>query len=66
MKIDYALKKVLSFIGQPFPTSLTRKYLLISDKQSPEFDVPTGLKVETFNLEDTFLTTTIGQANVLR
>lgn len=66
MKIDYALKKVLSFIGQPFPTSLTRKYLLISDKQSPEFDVPTGLKVETFNLEETFLTTAIGQANVLR
>lgn len=60
MKIDYVLKKVLSFIGMPFPTSLTRKYLLVADKPNPEFNVPQGVKVETFQLEETFITTAIG------
>ena len=66
MKIDYVLKKVLSFIGMPFPTSLTRKYLLVAEKPNPEFNVPHGVKVETFQLEETFITTAIGQANILR
>ena len=55
MKIDYVLKKVLSFIGMPFPTSLTRKYLLVADNSSPKFNVPQGIKVETFQLEETFI-----------
>ena len=66
MKIDYVLKKVLSFIGMPYPSSLTRKYLIIEDKPTPEFKLPQGVKVETFQLEEVFITTAIGQANILR
>ena len=66
MKIDYVLKRVLSFIGMPFPTSLTRKYLLVSDNANPKFNIPEGIKVECFALEETFIQTSIGQANVLR
>jgi hypothetical protein len=40
--------------------------LLASDKANPEFDVPTGVKKETFQLEETFMTTQVGQANILR
>ena len=36
------------------------------DKPNPEFNVPPGVKVETFQLEETFITTTLGQANILR
>ena len=36
------------------------------DKPNPEFNVPQGVKVETFQLEETFITTTLGQANILR
>ena len=65
-KIDYALKRVLSFIGMPQPTNLTRKYLLASDKANPEFNIPPSVKKETFQLEETFMTTQVGQANILR
>ena len=47
-KIDYCLKRVLSFIGMPQPTNLTRKYLLASDKPNPEINVPAGVKKENF------------------
>lgn len=47
-KIDYCLKRVLSFIGMPQPTNLTRKYLLATDKTNPEINVPAGVKKENF------------------
>ena len=47
-KIDYCLKRVLSFIGMPQPTNLTRKYLLATDKLNPEINVPEGIKKESF------------------
>lgn len=65
-KIDYCLKRVLSFIGMPQPTSLTRKYLLATDKTNPEINVPAGVKKETFQIEETFMTTQVGTANILR
>ena len=60
------MKRVLSFIGMPQPTSLTRKYLLASDRSNPEINVPNGVKKETFQLEETFLNTQVGDANILR
>lgn len=59
-KIDYCLKRVLSFIGMPQPTNLTRKYLLATDKLNPEINVPEGIKKESFQLEETFITTQVG------
>lgn len=47
-KIDYCLKRVLSFIGMPQPTNLTRKYLLAYDKPNIEINVPQGVKKESF------------------
>ena len=65
-KIDYCLKRVLTFIGMPQPTNLTRKYLLAANKPNIEINVPCGVKKEHFQLEETFITTRVGQANILR
>lgn len=35
-KIDYCMRKTLSLIGMPQPTSMTKKYLLLVDKNAPE------------------------------
>ena len=35
-KIDYCMRKTLSLIGMPQPTSMTKKYLLVVDKNAPE------------------------------
>lgn len=59
-KIDYCLQRVLSFIGMPQPTNLTRKYLLAYDKPNIEINVPQGVKKESFQLEETFITTKVG------
>lgn len=50
----------------PQPTNLTRKYLLATDKPSPEINVPAGVKKESFQLEETFIATQVGEANILR
>jgi len=47
-KIGYCLNKVLSFIGMPQPTNLTRKYLLIADKANFELHLPADCKLENF------------------
>lgn len=65
-KIDYCLKRVLSFIGMPQPTNLTRKFLLATNKTNPEINVPNGVKKESFQLEETFIATKVGTANILR
>lgn len=65
-KVEYCIKQVLSIIGMPQPTSLTRKYLLVSNKQNLEIPVPENIKMESFSLEETFIMTTVGQANILR
>ena len=39
---------------------------MASDKASPEINVPAGVKKESFQLEETFMTTKVGQANILR
>jgi len=41
----------------PQPTSLTKKYLLAYDKPNIEINVPLGVKKESFQLEETFITT---------
>ena len=47
-KIDYVIQRVLSVLGMPQPTSLTRKYLLAYDKPNIEINVPLGVKKESF------------------
>jgi len=65
-KIDYCVKKVLSLIGMPTPTSFTKKYLLVADKLNPEWRIPNHIKLESFSIEEIFILTPVGQANILR
>lgn len=65
-KIDYCMQRVLSVLGMPQPSSQTRKYLLAYDKPNIEINLPQGVKKESFQLEETFITTQVGNANFLR
>lgn len=47
-KIDYCMRKTLSLIGMPQPTSMTKKYLLVVDKNAPELHQISNMKVEVF------------------
>lgn len=38
----------------------------MADKSVPEIRVPDGIKKESFQLEETFIVTQVGQANILR
>ena len=52
----------------PLPTSLTRKYLLVSNNKNFEIQMPPGveIKLEVFVLEETFIKTVVGESNLLR
>lgn len=67
-KIGYCLNKVLSLVGMPLPTSLTRKYLLASNNKNFEIKMPEGVEIkpEVFVLEETFIKTVVGESNLLR
>lgn len=65
-KIGYCLNKVLSLIGMPQPTNLTRKFLLVSNNKNFEIQVPQGIKLEIFSLEETFIKTVQIESNQLR
>lgn len=67
-KIGYCLNKVLSLVGLPLPTSLTRKYLLASNNKNFEIKMPEGVEIkpEVFVLEETFIRTVVGESNLLR
>lgn len=64
-KIDYCLQKTLTLIGMPQPLSMTKKFLLVLDHKNPELHLGPDVKVETFQIEETFLTTSVGDCNVL-
>ena len=61
-KIDYCMRKTLSLIGMPQPTSMTKKYLLVVDKNAPELHQISNMKVEVFQVEQTFLKTSVGES----
>ena len=61
-KIDYCMRKTLSLIGMPQPTSMTKKYLLVVDKNAPELHQIGNMKVEIFQVEQTFLKTSVGES----
>lgn len=45
---------------------MTKKFLLVMDHKNPELHHSMAdLKVETFQIEETFLTTSVGDCNVL-
>lgn len=62
IKIDYCLTKTLSLIGMPQPTSMTKKYLLVVDKNAPELHQIASIKIEVFQVEQTFLKTSVGES----
>lgn len=64
-KIDYCLQKTLSLIGMPQPLSMTKKFLCVVDTKNPELHLGPDVKVETFQIEENFLTTSVGDCNVL-
>lgn len=65
-KIGYCLNKVLSLVGMPLPTSLTRKYLLVSNNRNFEIRMPADSRLEVFTLEETFIKTVKVESNILR
>jgi hypothetical protein len=54
-KIGNCLNKVLSLVGMPLPSNLTRKYLLVSNNKNFEIRMPPDSKLEIFSLEETFI-----------
>jgi hypothetical protein len=48
----------------PQPQSMTKKFLLVLDSKNPELKVQ-DIKVETFQIEESFLQTDYGDSNVL-
>ena len=44
---------------------MTKKFLVVLDHKNPELHLGADVKVETFQIEETFLTTSVGDCNVL-
>ncbi len=67
-KIDNCLETVLKFIGLPSPSTFIKKFLLIADKNNYDIAMPSKVKKEYFNIEETFLTFTSDEQidNVVR
>lgn len=61
-KIEYCIQRTLSLIGMPQPTSMTKKYLLVTDKCPPELHLLGNKKVEVFQVEQTFLKSSVGES----
>jgi hypothetical protein len=59
------LNRVLSLVGMPLPSSLTRKYLLVANKKNFEIKMPKDSTLENFTLEETFIETNQGESNKL-
>ena len=59
---------MLKFIGLPSPSTFIKKFLLIADKNNYDIVMPTKVKKEYFNIEETFLTFTADEQidNVVR
>jgi hypothetical protein len=56
-KIGNVLNRVLSLIGMPLPSNLTRKYLLVSNSKNFDIRLPDNSTIEIFSLEETFIKT---------
>ena len=66
-KIDQCKNAVLTFIGLPAPSAIVKKFRLIADKEHHEIKVPKTIKKEFFQLDETFLVTTIeGATSMVR
>jgi hypothetical protein len=44
---------------------MTKKFLIVMDHKNPELTLHHNLKVETFQIEEVFLKTQVGDCNVL-
>ena len=62
------METVLKFIGLPSPSTFIKKFLLIADKNNYDIAMPSKVKKEYFNIEETFLTFTSDEQidNVVR
>ena len=56
-KIDQTMSSVLNFIGLPSPSAHVKKFLLVTDMNSHDINVPKNIKREFFQLDETFLST---------
>jgi len=54
-KIDQTMSNVLNFIGLPSPSAIVKKFLLVTDMNSHDINVPKNIKREFFQLDETFL-----------
>jgi hypothetical protein len=56
---------VLHTIGEPQTENYVRKYLLVSDRSNYEVELPSGIRKEHFDLEETYITTSVSDSNRL-